>query len=72
MDERRSNGYDKRTSNKEIEEVVKMVTIQIPKEVSSKTEKKIIKNPKKKRSAFEISNTIGVHQWPQKLLVCSR
>ena len=61
MGERRSNGYDKRNSNKESEEVVKMVTIQIPKDVSSNTEKKITKNPKKKRGALEISNSIGVH-----------
>ncbi|WP_343796069.1 hypothetical protein [Bacillus carboniphilus] len=62
MDKRRSRDYDKNNSKKNEDEVVKMLTIPLTKSVPTKTvEKKVVENPRKKRSALEISNSIGVH-----------
>ncbi|WP_040205607.1 hypothetical protein [Neobacillus jeddahensis] len=61
MDEHRNREYDtnKFTNN---DEVVKMVTIPLTKEAPNKTVRgNVVKNQKKKRSALEISNSIGVH-----------
>ncbi len=60
MDKCRNRGY--KTNNNKIDGVVKMVSVPLTKEAQSKTVgNKTVKNPKKKRSALEISNSIGVH-----------
>ncbi|HWL11819.1 MAG TPA: hypothetical protein VNQ57_02430 [Ureibacillus sp.] len=62
MDEKRIKEYDYTNSNKNKNEVVKMATMSLTKTVrrdTSKAEK--VKNPKKKSSAIEVSNSIGVH-----------
>jgi hypothetical protein len=62
MDEYRNIESEKDNSKKNNEEVVKMVTMPLTKAASTITVgRKVVKNPKKKRSALEISNSIGVH-----------
>jgi hypothetical protein len=62
MDKRRNIEYDNNNSKKNNDEVVKMVTMPLTKAAPTKKLGKIVlKNPKKKRSALEISNSIGVH-----------
>ena len=62
MDKRRSRDYDKNNSKKNEDEVVKLLTMPLTKTATTKTNgRKVAKNPKKKRSALEISNSIGVH-----------
>jgi hypothetical protein len=62
MDECRNRHYDKDNSKKNNNEVVKMVTMPLTKAVPTKAVgRKVAKNPKKKCSALEISNSIGVH-----------
>jgi hypothetical protein len=62
MDKHRNREYDKNNSKKKHGEVVKMLTMPLTKAAPTKTVgRKVIKNPKKKRSALEISNSIGVH-----------
>ncbi|MGY3718059.1 hypothetical protein ACWE42_21320 [Sutcliffiella cohnii] len=58
----RNSNYDKYKVKKNNNEVVKMVTMPLTKVAPTKTaESKYIKNPNKKKSAIEISNSIGVH-----------
>jgi len=62
MDKRRNSEYDKNYSKNKSDEVVKMLTMPLTKAATTKTiGRKVEKNPKKKRSALEISNSIGVH-----------
>lgn len=62
MDKRRNREYDRNNSKKNSDEVIKMLTVPLTKTAPTKTVgSKVIKNPKKKRSALEISNSIGVH-----------
>jgi hypothetical protein len=62
MDKHRIRRYDKNNTKKNSDEVVKMLTMPLTKAAPTKTVgKKVVKNPKKKRSALEISNSIGVH-----------
>jgi len=61
MDRRRNSEYDKNNSKNNSDEVVKMLTMPLTKAATTKTGIKVEKNPKKKRSALEISNSIGVH-----------
>ncbi|WP_062109422.1 hypothetical protein [Bacillus niameyensis] len=62
MDMCRNSDNDKNNSQKYSDEVVKMLSMPLTKAAPTKTVgRKIVKNPKKKRSALEISNSIGVH-----------
>jgi hypothetical protein len=62
MDKHKIRRYDKNNTKKNSDEVVKMLTMPLTKAAPTKTVgKKVVKNPKKKRSALEISNSIGVH-----------
>jgi hypothetical protein len=62
MDKHRIRKYDKNNTKKNSDEVVKMLTMPLTKAAPTKTVgKKVVKNTKKKRSALEISNSIGVH-----------
>lgn len=61
MDMHRNREYDTNKFNNNVE-VVKMVTIPLTKEAPIKTVRGSgVKNQKKKRSALEISDSIGVH-----------
>jgi hypothetical protein len=62
MDKRRNSEYDRNNSKNNSDGVVRMLTMPLTKESTTKTVgRKAEKNPKKKRSALEISNSIGVH-----------
>lgn len=62
MDKRRNKRYDDKNSDKN-EEVVRMVSLKEAPigAIRQEAEPKVVKNPKKKRSALEVSNSIGVH-----------
>lgn len=62
MDKCRNREYDNNNSKEDRDEVVRMLTMPQTKAAPAKTDGRIVgRNPKKKRSALEISNSIGVH-----------
>lgn len=62
MDMCRNKEYVQNNPKKNSNEVVKMLPMPLTKAAPTKTiGKKVVKNPKKKQNALEISNSIGVH-----------